>query len=78
MPERVRPTYGEIHARLGKITDEFVHKFHQGTNPDDFMSLTELEALWSKLNSDCREICSDLVHQLVADIDEKELVRKKN
>ena len=71
------PTYGEIYSRLKKIVDEFVYKFNEGTNPNDFMSITELEALWGTLNSDSKEIYSDLVHELVRDINEKELVRKK-
>lgn len=77
MPTHALPTYGEFYARLKNITEEFIHKFNQGTDPDDFMSLTELEALWGKLNDDTREVYSDLVNQLVGDIKEKELVRKK-
>lgn len=71
------PTYGEFYTRLKKIVDEFVYKFNEGTDPNDFMSITELEVLWGKLNSDTKEVYSGLVHELADGIDEKELVRKK-
>lgn len=73
----VQPTYGEVYTRLKKIVEEFAYKFNQGTDPNDFMSVTEMEALWTKLNLDSKEIYSDYVHQLVEAINEKELVRKK-
>ena len=67
-------TIGEVN----RIIREFEEKIQNGTvNSDHFLTLSEIEELWSKLIGDTNIIYSDMVQTLIRNIDEKELIRQK-
>jgi len=64
---------------LLKLLDDFREKIIEGTtNPDDFLSITDIENLWSKLRGDTSLLYSDVLSEVLSNIDESELIRKKN
>ena len=65
-------------GELTRIVKEFEEKIQNGTrNPDDFLTITEIETLWSKLIGDTNVLYSDMLQNLINGIDEKELIRSK-
>ena len=68
----------EYSDELLRIIDDFRDRIVNGTtNPDDFLSITEIENLWSKLRGDTSLLYSDMLSGLLSSIDEAELIRKK-
>ena len=67
--------YGE---ELLKIVDEFRAKIKVGTkDPDNFMTISDIEHLWSELRGDTSLLYSDMLSDLLTDVDETDLIRKK-
>lgn len=65
-------------GELARIVKEFEEKIQNGTeNPDRFLTLSEIEELWSKLIGNTNIIYSDMLQTLLQNIDEKELIREK-
>ena len=76
MEEKETREYGE---ELLRIVDEFRQRIITGTsNPDNFLSISEIEGLWSKLRGNTSHIYSDMLSELLSNIDETEVIRKKN
>ena len=68
----------DYNSELLKILDEFKQKIIDGTtNTDDFLSITDVENLWTKLRGDTSLLYSDILSCLLSSIDEAELIRKK-
>ena len=67
--------YGE---ELLKIVDEFRAKIKAGTkDPDNFLTISDIEYLWSELRGTTSILYSDMLTDLLGDIDESDLIRKK-
>ena len=67
--------YGE---ELLRIVDEFRQRIMNGTsNPDNFLTISDIEGLWSKLRGDTSHIYLDMLSELLSNIDETEVIRKK-
>lgn len=65
-------------GELTRIVKEFEEKIKAGTeDPDRFLTLAEIEQLWGTLIGDTNVLYSNMLQNLIQDIDEKELVRKK-
>jgi hypothetical protein len=65
-------------GELTRIVKEFEEKIQNGTeNPDRFLTLSEVEELWGKLIGETNVIYSDMLHDLIQNISEKELIRRK-
>lgn len=65
-------------GELTRIVKEFEEKIQKGTeDPDRFLTLSEIEDLWGKLIGDTNIIYSDMLHHLIQNIDEKDLIRQK-
>lgn len=65
-------------TELERIIKEFKEKFESGTsNPDNFMTLNEIEKLWGDLNSQTGILYSDMIQQLMGMVDERDIIRKK-
>lgn len=65
-------------GELTRIVKEFEEKIQKGTeDPDRFLTLSEIEDLWGKLIGDTNIIYSDMLHNLIQNIDEKDLIREK-
>ena len=63
---------------LKRLNAEFRQKVQEGTkDADSFMKLHEIERLWSGLLSDTQKIYSDEIMDLLGQIDETDLIRKK-
>ena len=64
--------------KLIELLDEFKEKIKNGTrDPENFLSITEIEHLWSKLNSNTKILYTNVLESALAQIDESELVNKK-
>ena len=67
--------YGE---ELLRIVDEFRQRIAAGTSdPKRFMTISEIERLWSSLRGNTSLLYSDMLSDMLSDIDESELIRKK-
>ena len=65
-------------GELTRIVKEFEEKIQKGTeDPDRFLTLSEIEDLWGKLIGNTNIIYSDMLHHLIQNIDEKDLIREK-
>lgn len=65
-------------AEIERLVNDFKERFSLGTaNADDFMTISQLEILWSELQNRTNNIYSDMIRKLMSDVDESELIRKK-
>lgn len=65
-------------ADLTCLITEYEEKIKNGTSdPDHFMSMSEVEELLHKLNSDTRGEYTELTEKLLSQIDQKALVSAK-
>lgn len=68
----------EYSAELVRLVDDFKEKIHHGTsNAENFLTISEIEQLWSELRGNTSEIYSDMLHELLSSVDESDLIRKK-
>ena len=65
-------------AEIERLIREFKEKFANGTaSADDFMTISELELMWSELQNRTNNIYSDMIRKLMSEVDESDLIRKK-
>ena len=65
-------------AEIERLIQEFKEKFATGTsNADNFMNISDIEMIWSNLQNKTNNIYSEMVHKLMSEVDESELIRKK-
>jgi hypothetical protein len=65
-------------AEIERLIKEFKEKFEAGTSDaDNFMTMAEIERLWGELQNGTNNIYSEMVHQLMESVDERDLIRKK-
>lgn len=63
---------------IERLIQEFKEKFKSGTSStDDFLSITEIELMWSELQNRTNNIYSDMIRKLMSEVDERDLIRKK-
>ena len=63
---------------LLKLLDDFRQRIVNGTcDADDFLSITDIENLWTKLRGDTSLLYSDMLSEVLSSVDESELIRKK-
>lgn len=75
MEEKDAREYGE--ELLHKI-ELFRQRIIAGTsNPDNFLTISDIERLWSELRGDTSLLYSDMLSDLLSEVDESELIRKK-
>ena len=71
-------TVREYSEELIRMVDEFRQKIITGTsNPENFLTISDIERLWSELRGDTGILYSDMLSELLASIDESEIIRKK-
>ena len=64
--------------RSNVYIEDFQRSFSEKTsNPDSFASLHEIEQMWGELRANTDKIYSDMIQDMLSNIDESELVRKK-
>ncbi len=77
MSQQNIPTDIKKEELLRKI-DEFKEKIQNGTSdPDNFITFTEIEHLWADLMNSTQTIYSDMLQDLLNDADEAEIISKK-
>ena len=60
-----------------RIVKEFEEKIQNGTeDPDRFLTIYEIEELWSRLIGETNVLYSDMLQTIIRNIDEKELIRR--
>ncbi len=65
-------------GELSRLVKEFEEKIQNGTeDPDRFLTIYEIEELWSRLIGDTNVLYSDMLQTIIRNIDEKELIRRK-
>jgi len=63
---------------LERLIQEFKDKFKQRTSSvDSFLTITEIELMWAELQNNTTKICSDMVRELMSEVDEREIINKK-
>jgi hypothetical protein len=73
--EKVDKIYVE---KLSHLVDEFREKIREGTSDaDNFLTMSEIERLWSELKGNTSIIYSDMLQELLSSADESDLIRKK-
>ena len=64
--------------RLIQLVDEFRERIVAGTRePENFLTITEIEYLWSELKGNTSVLYSDMLEEILEQIDESELISKK-
>lgn len=75
MEENTAREYGD---ELKRIVEEFRQKIKSGTSdPERFLTITDIERLWSSLRGETSLLYSDMLSELLAEVDESEIIRKK-
>jgi hypothetical protein len=65
-------------AEIERLIEEFKEKFEAGTSDaENFITMFEIEQLWSELQNNTNNIYSDMVRELMSTVDERDLIRKK-
>ena len=63
---------------IERLMQVFKDKFKEGTSSaDDFMTISEIEKLWGELQDKTNNIYSDMVRELMSNVDESDLIRRK-
>jgi len=63
---------------IERLMSEFEAKFKAGTSSvDSFMTICEIEQLWGELQDKTNNIYSDMTRELMSNVDERDLIRKK-
>jgi hypothetical protein len=65
-------------AEIERLVMGFREKFQAGTSDiKDFLTMTEIERMWSELRSKTDNIYSDMLCELLSSVNEGELIRGK-
>ena len=76
-PENIATSY-EI-DEIERLIKEFKEKFEARTaDADDFLNISEIELMWGELQDKTNNIYSDMVRKMMSEVDESDLIRKKN
>jgi len=75
LSDQIQRNYSD---ELLKLLEDFQQSIVDGTtNADDFLSITDIENLWTKLRGDTSLLYSDALSGILSGVDESELIRKK-
>ena len=76
--EKINKAYEDAINQIEKELREFKEKLRKGTsNPDDFMTLSEIEKEWASLKDTTNKTYSDMVSAYLSEIDERDLIKSK-
>jgi hypothetical protein len=65
-------------AKIERLIQEFKEKFVAGTSDaDNFMTISQIELLWSELQNNTNNIYSDMIRKMMSEVNESDLIRKK-
>jgi pyruvate formate-lyase activating enzyme-like uncharacterized protein len=79
MDEQEKDTAGFELAEIERLIKDFKEKFEaRTTDADNFMNISEMELMWGELQDKTNNIYSDMVRKMMSEVDESDLIRKKN
>jgi len=79
MNEKRKETVNVEIAEIERLIGEFKEKFIAGTSDvESFMKISEIEMMWGELQDKTNNIYSDMMRKLMSEVDESDLIRKKN
>ena len=65
-------------AEIERLMDAFREDFALKTaNADNFITIHEIERMWGELEENTLNIYTDMVREIMSNMDEKDLIRKK-
>jgi hypothetical protein len=65
-------------VEIERLIGEFKEKFKERTsNADNFITIHEIEQMWGELQQNTLNIYSGMIHDLMSNVEERELIRKK-
>ena len=65
-------------VRIERLIQEFKEQFAAGVSDvDNFITISQIELLWSKLQNSTNNIYSDMIRKMMSEVDESDLIRKK-
>ena len=68
----------EYSEELLRIVEQFRQRIIEGTSDSEhFFTISEIERLWSELRGNTSLLYSDMLSDILSDVDESELIRKK-
>lgn len=69
----------DVTNQLGVLVQEFEQKIKNGTrSTENFITMDELDKMLSGLVGDASEVFRDFVGKILSEVDESEVIRKKN
>lgn len=75
---KLNNVYEDAIAEIEKKVSEFKAKLDAGTeNPENFITLSEIEQLWATLNKSTTKTYSDMISAYLTDLDEKAVIQLK-
>lgn len=78
MPRKRELPEREYAEELVRLIEDFKEKIRTGTSDaDHFLTISEIEQLWSQLRGNTSELYSDMLQELLSKVDESDLIRKK-
>ena len=78
MPKKRELPDREYSEEIIRLIEDFKEKIRNGTSSANrFLTISEIELLWSELRGNTSEIYSDMLHELLSSVDESDLIRKK-
>lgn len=64
--------------QIVKLIEDFKGEFQAKTkSAENFLTMSELENMWGNLESRTKVVYSNMIREMLANVNEKELVRKK-
>jgi hypothetical protein len=68
----------EYSEELLQMVEVFRQRIITGTSdPDNFLTISDIERLWTELRGDTSLLYSDMLSDLLANVDETKIIRKK-
>ncbi|MDR0411014.1 MAG: hypothetical protein LBH75_03475 [Treponema sp.] len=65
-------------AEIERLIQDFKKRFEAGTSDTkNFISMMEIERMWIELQNNTHIIYSDFLEELMSNVDEHKLIRKK-
>ena len=65
-------------AEIERLINDVKERFDSGTSDaENFISMIEIEHMWAELQNNTQIVYSDFIRELMSNVDEHELIRKK-
>lgn len=78
MSEKIRGFEREYSEEVFRLIEDFQERLRAGTaTAEAFLSISDIELLWSELRFNTSEIYSDMLQDMLSSADESDLIRKK-